>query len=78
MTSRSLSDCRVLIVDDTKANIDVLVETLREHYKISVATDGARALRAEVGHYPSKRWKDRTMRALLVARSVRCVPSAGR
>ena len=41
-----LSHCRVLIVDDTKANIDVLVETLRDDYKLSIATDGERALRS--------------------------------
>ena len=46
MDLKALSDCRVLIVDDTKANIDVLVETLRGDYKISVATDGERALRS--------------------------------
>jgi len=46
MSSKSLSDCRVLVVDDTKANIDVLVETLREDYKLSIATDGERALRS--------------------------------
>lgn len=46
MDSRPLSDCRVLLVDDTKANIDVLVETLREDYKLSIATDGERALRS--------------------------------
>ena len=46
MGSKSLSDCRVLLVDDTKANIDVLVETLRNDYKLSIATDGERALRS--------------------------------
>ena len=46
MVSKALSDCRVLVVDDTKANIDVLVETLREDYKLSIATDGERALRS--------------------------------
>ena len=43
---RDLSECRVLIVDDTKANVDVLVETLRDKYKISVALNGEDALRA--------------------------------
>jgi len=43
---RDLSECRVLIVDDTKANVDVLVETLRDHYKVSVAMNGEDALRA--------------------------------
>jgi class 3 adenylate cyclase len=46
MSSKALADCRVLIVDDTKANIDVLVETLRDDYKLSIATDGERALRS--------------------------------
>jgi class 3 adenylate cyclase len=46
MDSKTLSDCRVLLVDDTKANIDVLVETLRNDYKLSIATDGERALRS--------------------------------
>jgi sigma-B regulation protein RsbU (phosphoserine phosphatase) len=40
-----LSDCRVLIVDDVKANVDVLVQALRSEYKLSVALDGASALR---------------------------------
>lgn len=41
-----LSECRVLIVDDVKANVDVLVEALREDHKLSVALDGERALRS--------------------------------
>ena len=50
METRALSDCRVLLVDDTKANIDVLVETLRDHYKLSIAIDGERALRSVESH----------------------------
>jgi sigma-B regulation protein RsbU (phosphoserine phosphatase) len=42
---KDLSESRVLIVDDVKANVDVLVHALREHYKLSVALDGASALR---------------------------------
>jgi sigma-B regulation protein RsbU (phosphoserine phosphatase) len=34
----------VLIVDDAKVNIDILVEALRDEYKLSVALDGAAAL----------------------------------
>jgi sigma-B regulation protein RsbU (phosphoserine phosphatase) len=41
-----LSDCRVLIVDDVKANVDVLVEALRDEYKLSVALNGEAALRS--------------------------------
>lgn len=42
--ARSLSECRVLVVDDTEANIDLLVETLGEDHLISVAMDGESAL----------------------------------
>jgi sigma-B regulation protein RsbU (phosphoserine phosphatase) len=43
---KDLSESRVLIVDDVKDNIDVLVEALRGEYKLSVALDGAAALRS--------------------------------
>jgi sigma-B regulation protein RsbU (phosphoserine phosphatase) len=35
---------RVMIVDDTEANIDILLETLADDYKVVVATDGESAL----------------------------------
>lgn len=35
---------RVLIVDDAKANIDILVAALRDRYRLSVATNGPTAL----------------------------------
>lgn len=41
---RSLSECNVLIVDDTEANIDILVGALEDEYEISVAMDGPDAL----------------------------------
>ena len=41
-----LSESRVLIVDDAKTNVDILVEALRGEYKLSVALDGHAALRA--------------------------------
>jgi sigma-B regulation protein RsbU (phosphoserine phosphatase) len=40
-----LSDSRILIVEDVKANVDVLVEALRGDYKLSVALNGEAALR---------------------------------
>jgi sigma-B regulation protein RsbU (phosphoserine phosphatase) len=43
---KELSDSRVLIVDDVKDNIDVLVEALRDDYRLSVALDGTAALRS--------------------------------
>lgn len=41
---KKLSECIVLIVDDTEANVDILVEALGDDYEISVAMDGETAL----------------------------------
>src|SRR6185369_16849461 len=41
---KDLCESRVLIVDDAKLNIDILVQALRDEYKLSVALDGAAAL----------------------------------
>jgi phosphoserine phosphatase RsbU/P len=43
---RDLSESRILIVDDVKANVDVLVQALKDDYKLSVALDGPGALRS--------------------------------
>jgi phosphoserine phosphatase RsbU/P len=43
---KELSDNRILIVDDVKANVDILVQALRDEYKLSVALDGNTALRS--------------------------------
>ena len=43
---RELSESRILIVDDVRTNVDVLVEALREDYKLSVALNGENALRS--------------------------------
>ena len=45
MRIKDLSECRILIVDDVKANVDMLVEALHDEYKLSVALDGGNALR---------------------------------
>ena len=39
-----LSKCKVLVVDDTEANIDILVDTIESDYDVSVAMDGEGAL----------------------------------
>jgi sigma-B regulation protein RsbU (phosphoserine phosphatase) len=41
---KKLSDCRVLIVDDAKANLDILVEGLKADHKLSLALNGELAL----------------------------------
>ena len=43
---RDLSESRILIVDDVRTNVDVLVEALRGDYKLSVALNGESALRS--------------------------------
>ena len=43
---KDISECTVLIVDDTETNIDILVETFGEEYEIAVAMDGESALEA--------------------------------
>jgi sigma-B regulation protein RsbU (phosphoserine phosphatase) len=43
---KDLSESRILIVDDVKTNIDILVQALRDEYKLSVALDGSAALRS--------------------------------
>jgi sigma-B regulation protein RsbU (phosphoserine phosphatase) len=41
---KKLSDCRVLLVDDAKANLDILVEGLKGDHKLSLALNGETAL----------------------------------
>ena len=41
---KELSDCRVLLVDDAKANLDILVEGLKADHKLSLAMNGEMAL----------------------------------
>ena len=41
---KDLKNCTILLVDDTKYNIDILVDALRNDYKLSVALDGLRAI----------------------------------
>jgi putative two-component system response regulator len=43
---KNLSDCTVLVVDDTEANIDILMDILGEEYDVAVAMDGESALEA--------------------------------
>ncbi len=41
---KQLSECRILLVDDAKPNIDILVAALKNDYKLSVALSGEMAL----------------------------------
>src|SRR5215831_7202984 len=41
---KNLSDCRVLLVDDAKANLDILVEGLKTDHKLSLALNSEMAL----------------------------------
>ena len=41
---KQLSDCRVLLVDDTKSNLDILIEGLKSDHKLSLALNGEMAM----------------------------------
>lgn len=41
---KKLTECRVLLVDDAKANLDILVEGLKSDHKLSLALNGPMAL----------------------------------
>src|SRR5262245_26147727 len=43
---KDLSEARVLVVDDAKSNVDILVGALRDDYKLSVALNGESALQS--------------------------------
>src|SRR5512141_1984788 len=43
---KKLSDCRILIVDDAKSNLEILVEGLKDDYKLGLALDGEMGLQA--------------------------------
>ena len=75
MAVKDLSECRVLIVDDVKANVDMLVEALRGDYKLSVALDGEAALRAVEKSPPDLLLLDIVMPG---HRRLRGVPAAAR
>jgi len=49
---KKLSECTVLIVDDTEANIDILVGALENDYELAVAIDGPSALEVVAGALP--------------------------
>ena len=46
---KKLSDSRVLIVDDAKSNLDLLVEGLKTDYKLSLAINGENIQQEDVG-----------------------------
>ncbi len=39
-----IGNCKILLVDDTKTNIDVLIQALRNDYKLGVALNGEKAI----------------------------------
>ena len=47
-----LSRCRVLLVDDDRFSLDVLVEALQGHHQLSTALDGESALRSIAKNQP--------------------------
>ncbi len=74
---KKLSDSRVLLVDDAKANLDILVEGLKSDYKLSLALDGESALRVAARTPPDLALLDIVMPGLdgyEVCRRLRAMP----
>ncbi|KIX12661.1 HD domain-containing phosphohydrolase [Dethiosulfatarculus sandiegensis] len=46
MPIKDLRGCKVLVVDDSEANVDIMVDALGDDYDVSVAMDGHAALEA--------------------------------
>ena len=42
---KTINDCTILVVDDTKANVAVLVQALKENYKLGVTLNGEDAIK---------------------------------
>jgi len=49
---KDLSECTVLIVEDTVSNLNILVDALADDYQVSVALDGVSALEDVAEHPP--------------------------
>src|SRR4029079_4565181 len=77
---KQLSDCRVLLVDDAKANLDILVEGLKADHKLSLALNGEMALQAAARTPPDLVLLDIVMPGLdgyEVCRRLRLMPETG-
>ncbi len=49
---KNLNKCTILVVDDIKTNLDVLIQTLGEEYLLAVAMDGKRAINYVINNSP--------------------------
>ncbi len=49
---KELSTCKILLVDDTKTNIHILVQALKDDYELGVAMNGHKAIEYAVRHKP--------------------------
>lgn len=49
---KDIGNCKILIVDDTKTNIDVLIQALRNNYKLGVALNGQKAIEYARANHP--------------------------
>jgi putative two-component system response regulator len=52
MPMKTINDCMVLLVDDAKSNVDVLVNALKHTYKLGVSLNGEDAVRFVKENHP--------------------------
>lgn len=49
---KNINKCKILVVDDIKTNLDVLIQTLGDEYVLAVAMDGKKAINYAVNNFP--------------------------
>ena len=49
---KDINKCKILVVDDIKTNLDVLIQTLGDEYVLAVAMDGKKAMNYAVNNFP--------------------------
>jgi putative two-component system response regulator len=49
---KNINKCKILVVDDIKTNLDVLIQTLGDEYVLAVAMNGKKAMNYAVNNFP--------------------------
>ena len=63
---KKLSDCRVLLVDDAKAYLDILVEGLKPNHKLSLALNGNKRSGVSLTHSGKSFFSNRQFQSCII------------